>query len=64
MPGGSGLGLPCSKMKMRLVLRDRLLGVDWVVDVDQQMVMAAVLVIVAGESAGDGIAVGDGEAAS
>ena len=41
-------GLPCPKMQMRLVLQDRLLGIDGVVDVDQQMMMAGILVVVAG----------------
>src|ERR1700759_4990222 len=43
-----GLGLPRAKRKVCLVVRDRLLGVDRFVHIDQQMVMAAVLVIVAG----------------
>ena len=35
-------------MQMRLVLQDRLLGIDGVVDVDQQMMVAGVLIVVAG----------------
>src|SRR4051812_27735237 len=35
-------------MQMRLVLQDRLLGIDGVVDVDQQMMVTGVLVLVAG----------------
>ena len=43
----SGLGLARSKMKMRLVLWNRLIGIDWFIHIDQQMVMAAVLEIIA-----------------
>src|SRR3954467_6927819 len=41
-------GLPCPEMQMRLVLQDRLLGIDGVVDVDQQMMVTGVLILVAG----------------
>src|SRR4051812_23696043 len=41
-------GLPCPEMQMRLVLQDWLLGIDGVVDVNQQMMMSGVLILVAG----------------
>ena len=37
-----------SKMKMRFVLRNRFLGIDRLIHINQQMMMAAVLVIIAG----------------
>src|ERR1700692_1366479 len=40
-------GLPRSKMEMRFVLGDRLLGIDWFTHINQQMVMAAVLEAIA-----------------
>jgi len=40
-------GLPRSKMEMRFVLGDRLVGIDWSIHINQQMVMAAVLVVIA-----------------
>ena len=41
------LGLACSEMKMGLVLWDRFVRIEWFVHVNQQMMMAAVLKIVA-----------------
>src|SRR5581483_7358322 len=41
------LGLTCAKMKVVLVLRDRLARIEWFIDVDKQMMMAAVLIVVA-----------------
>src|SRR3979490_935251 len=41
------LGLARAKMKMRLVLCNRFVGVEWFVHINQQMMMAAVLKIVA-----------------
>jgi len=41
------LGLPCAEMKMALVLWDRLVGIEWFVHIDQQMMMAAIVKIVA-----------------
>src|SRR3954467_10303035 len=41
-------GLPCPEMQMRLVLQDRLLGIDGGVDVDTKMLVAGVLILVAG----------------
>src|ERR1700682_4164826 len=41
------LGLACSEMKMGLVLWDRLVGIEWFIHINQQMMMAAVLKIVA-----------------
>ena len=35
-------------MKMRFVLRNRFLGIDRLIHINQQMMMAAVLVIIAG----------------
>src|ERR1700730_17187174 len=46
----SGLGLARSEVKMRLVLWNRLIGLDWLIHIDQQMMMAAVLEIIAGVS--------------
>jgi len=41
------LGLARAEMKMRLVLCNRFIGVEWFVHINQQMMMAAVLKIVA-----------------
>src|SRR6266566_8657105 len=41
------LGLACSEMKMGLVLWDRFVGIEWFVHINQQMMMAAVVKIVA-----------------
>ena len=41
------LGLARAKMKMRLVLCNRFVGVEWFIHINQQMMMAAVLKIVA-----------------
>src|SRR6202022_824562 len=41
------LGLACSEMKMGLVLWNRLVGIEWFIHINQQMMMAAVLKIVA-----------------
>src|SRR5260370_38155703 len=46
----TSLGLARSIVKMRLVLWNRLVGVERVIYVNQQMVMAAVLEIIAGVS--------------
>src|SRR5580692_32333 len=42
----TGLGLSGPKMKMRLVLCNRFLGIDWFTHINQQMVMATVLEII------------------
>ena len=50
LPGGkldTGFGLAGAEMKMALVLRDRLVGIERFIHVDQQMMMAAVREIVA-----------------
>jgi hypothetical protein len=41
------LGLTRSEMKMGLVLRYRFVGIEWFIHINQQMMMAAVLKIVA-----------------
>ena len=42
------LGLTRSEMKMGLVLRYRFVGIEWFIHINQQMMMAAVLVMIAG----------------
>src|SRR5436305_4064365 len=42
----ASLGLACSEMKMVLVLGDGFVGIERFVDIDQQMIMSAVLKIV------------------
>ena len=41
------LSLTGSKMEVRLVLRNRFVGIEWFIHIDQQMVLAAVLEIIA-----------------
>src|SRR3981189_2654131 len=41
------LSLAGSKMEVRLVLRNRFVGIEWFTHIDQQMVMAAVFEIIA-----------------
>ncbi|RXH33531.1 hypothetical protein XH84_09605 [Bradyrhizobium nanningense] len=42
-----GLSLSCSKMEMRFILKNGLLCINGVADINQQMMMTRVLVIVA-----------------
>ncbi len=42
----TSLGLPRSEMKMRLVLGNRLIGIERFAYIDQQMVMAGILIII------------------
>ena len=42
-----GLRLPCPEMQMFLILWDRLVWIEWLVHIDQEMVMAAVGKIIA-----------------
>src|SRR6201987_106389 len=42
------LGLTSAKMKVVLVLRDRLVGIERFIDIDKQMMMSAVRIIIAG----------------
>ena len=49
VPGGSSIrvsSLACSEMKVGLVLWDLLVGNEWFIHINQQMMMAAVLKIV------------------
>ncbi len=42
----TSLGLARSEMKMRFVLCNRLIGIEWFAHIDEQMVMAGILIII------------------